>query len=271
MNKDIIVLVRGAGDIATGIIWYLFKAGFKVICTEIKKPTTIRRSVSFSNAIYNNQMVVDGVICRLVKDSEDIQTFFDNNIVPIIVDENLDFLNIIKPDVLVDSIIAKKNIGTNIKMANLVIGIGPGFTPNKDCHFAVETMRGHKLGTIYKNESPIENTGIPGDIVGFAKERVIHSKYDGIINNIKQIGDIVKKDDIIAIINSQNNKYEVKASIDGVLRGIIQNGFCVYKGLKIADIDPRIEEKNNCFSISDKSKTIAGAVLLIINNYCSYK
>ncbi len=163
---------------------------------------------------------------------------------------------------------AKINLGTNIDTAKLMIGVGSGFISKVDCHYAIETMRGHNLGHIYTDGNPLKNTSVPGLIAGYTKDWVIHSTADGIICNIKNISDIVKEgDDIAYIVDDNNNKVYIKATIDGVLRGLIRDKFNVNKGLKIADIDPRISEKNNCFTISDKARNIAGSVLLIINHY----
>ena len=265
INKNLKILVRGAGDIATGIIWYLKKSNFKVLCTEIDKPTTIRRSVAFSEAVYNKETIVEGIKCKRFLNIEDAIKNINEDYVPLIIDENINCINIYKPDIIIDSILAKKNLGTNINMAEVVIGIGPGFTAKVDCHYAIETMRGHNLSHIYEDGSPIKNTGIPGNIEGFTTERVIHSNENGKIYNLKKISDIVKKGEVIATIKNNTGEFDVLASINGVLRGIIRDGFNVYKGLKIADIDPRINEVENCFTISDKARNIAGAVLLCIN------
>ena len=268
INNKLKILVRGAGDLASGIIWFMNKAGFCVICLEIEKPSTIRRTVAFSEAVYNKSCNIESVKCVLAQDISEANIINDDGNVAILVDENCNCLNYYKPDVLIDCIMAKKNLGTTIDMANLVIGIGPGFTAKVDCHYSIETMRGHNLGHIYADGSPLKNTGVPGLIAGHTKDRVIHSPSDGVLYSIKNISDIVKAgDDIAYILEDNNNKVYIKATIDGVLRGLIRDKFNVFKGLKIADIDPRVSEKNNCFTISDKARTIAGSVLLIINQY----
>lgn len=265
MDFNCKILVRGAGDIATGIIWCLKKAGFPVVCTEIEKPSTIRRTVAFSEAVYEGETKVDGIICKKFDNYESALSNSYSNDVSLIVDENLGSLDVIKPDVVIDSILAKKNIGTNIDMAKTVIGVGPGFTAGVDCNYAIETMRGHKLAYIYEEGSPIENTGVPGSINGITKERVIHAESDGVIHVLCKISDIVKKGDTIAkIVDNDGNEKNVLATIDGVLRGIIRDGFEVKKNLKIADIDPRVNELENCFTISDKARSIGTATLLAI-------
>lgn len=258
-DKDI-VLLRGGGDIATGIAYVLYNAGFKIIITEKNKPSAIRRTVAFSDAIYNGKQVVGNITCIKANNIDEAIGILSNNNIPILIDEKLNILNELKPTILIDSILAKKNLGTNINMADLVIGIGPGFTAKLDCHYVIETMRGHNLARVIEVGGAIKNTGIPGLILNHDNDRVIHAEVDGIIKNIKNISDIVKKGDVIAKIDNK----EVFASIDGVLRGLIIDGYNVTKGLKIADIDPRITEKENCFTISDKSRAVGGGVLMAI-------
>lgn len=260
MFEDKFVLLRGGGDIATGIAYVLHNAGFKIIITEISQPSAIRRTVAFSDAIYNGKQVVENITCIKVNDIKETNGILSQGNIPILVDERLDLLNDIKSDILVDSILAKKNLGTSIDMADLVIGIGPGFTAKKDCHYVIETMRGHNLARVIENGEALPNTGVPGLIANHGKDRVIHADVDGTIRNIKKISDEVKAGDIIAYIDD----IPVKATIDGILRGIIIDGYKVTKGLKIADIDPRISEKNNCFTISDKARAIGGGVLMAI-------
>ena len=255
-----IVLLRGGGDIATGIAYVLYNAGFKIIITEISKPSAIRRTVAFCDAIYNGKKIVENITCIKVNNVNVAKGILSEGNIPILVDEKLDLLNEIKPDILVDSILAKKNLGTNIDMADLVIGIGPGFTAKLDCHYVIETMRGHNLGRVISEGQAQPNTGVPGLIANHGKDRVIHADIDGIIRNVKKISDNVKAGDIIAYIDDN----PVKATIDGILRGIIIDGYEVTKGLKIADIDPRESEKNNCFTISDKARAIGGGVLMAI-------
>ena len=268
--KDLKVLVRGAGDIASGIIWNLNYAGFKVVCTDIEKPSCIRREVAYSEAIFDGEKLLDGVRCVFAKGISYIDDILNKGNVALIVDEKLDILHKMHFDVVVDAILAKKNLGTNIDMADVVIGVGPGFTAGKDCHFAIETMRGHTLAKIYEEGSPLPNTGIPGLIGGHASDRVMHSPCEGIFHNVHKIGDIVKKDEILSQVEEckdykpTGKTYELKASIDGVLRGILRDGFYANNHLKCADIDPRLTELENCFSISDKARSIGGAVLATI-------
>lgn len=324
-NNKLKILVRGAGDIASGIIWNLAYAGFNVCCTEVEDPSTIRTEVAFSTAIYEGKKELSGVECVLcgkdgllsspVRDvahivpgdgvatnanvATAVYKCWEEKKVALIIDPDAKILDEIEFDVVVDAILAKKNLGTKIDMAPLVIGVGPGFTINVDCHIAIETMRGHNLARIIENGSPIENTGVPGLIAGHSSDRVIHSPATGIIHNIHKIGDFVSKGEVLAEIVTRSGNFDTRdvahivpgddgtyssclpevripiqdsvkvlASIDGILRGIIRDGYNVTEGLKIADIDPRLSEKDNCFTISDKARSIGGAVVVaVINKY----
>lgn len=262
--NDELVIVRGAGDLATGIVYSLYKAHFKVIVLDTQYPSSIRRKVALSEAVYDGESKVEDIEAVLVKSYEEalnIITNKDYKKIPILIDPNCDILKNIKPTFLIDAIIAKKNLGTNKSMAKYTIALGPGFTAGKDCDIVIETMRGHNLGRMYLEGEAIPNTGIPGNIGGKEAERVIHASSDGIIENVKNIGDFVKEKEVIAYINNNNEKIEVLATFDGLLRGIIKDGFKVHKGLKIADIDPRKSEYDNCFTISDKARNLGGSVL----------
>ena len=262
--NDELVIVRGAGDLATGIMYSLYKAHLKVIVLETQYPSSIRRRVALSEAVYDGESKVEDIESVLVKSYEEALNIIANQNykkIPILIDPNCDILKKIKPTFLIDAIIAKKNLGTNKSMAKYTIALGPGFTAGKDCDIVIETMRGHNLGRMYLEGEAIPNTGIPGNIGGKEAERVIHASSDGIIENVKNIGDFVKEKEVIAYINNNNEKIEVLATFDGLLRGIIRDGFKVHKGLKIADIDPRKSEYDNCFTISDKARNLGGSVL----------
>lgn len=263
INNEL-VIVRGAGDLATGVVYSLYKAHFKVIILETQHPSAIRRKVALSEAVYDGKTKVEDIEAVLVKNYEEALNIIANKDykeIPILIDPNCEILNHIKPTFLIDAIIAKKNLGTNKSMAKYTIALGPGFTAGKDCDIVIETMRGHNLGRIYLEGEAIPNTGIPGNIGGKEAERVIHASSDGIIENIKNIGDFVREKEVIAYINNDNKKIEVIAPFEGLLRGIIRDGFKVRNRLKIADIDPRKSEYDNCFTISDKARNLGGAVL----------
>jgi len=260
MKKKInesIVIVRGGGDLATGTIHCLHQCGFNVLVLEKNEPMTIRRLTAFSEAMYDGVATVEGVTGRRVDNLNDIKACLDCCEIPLIADEKGEWIRQMKPDVVVDAIIAKRNIGTSITMAPLVIGLGPGFSAGSDVHVVIETMRGHQLGRIILKGRAMPNTGVPGVIGGFAGERVIHAPGAGMIRNVAAIGDTVAQGDVIAYVGGE----PIYATIAGVLRGLLRDGIFAQKGLKIADIDPRLSEKENCITISDKARTIAGSVL----------
>lgn len=256
-----LVIVRGGGDIATGTIYKLFQCGFSVLVLETKNPSAIRRNVAFSEAVYNGTQTVEDVTCVLAKNLDEAVKLLDDGKLTMLVDETGESIKRLQPVAVIDGILAKKNLGTNRNMAPITIALGPGFTAGKDVDAVIETMRGHSLGRVIYNGSAIENTGVPGMVGGFTRERVIHSPAAGIMRNVSKITDTVKKGEVIAYIESEDGKVSVEATLDGLLRGLIRDGYPVTKGFKIADIDPRISEYNNCFTISDKARCIAGGAL----------
>ena len=252
-----LTIIRGAGDLATGVIYKLYRSGFKILVLEIEAPSAIRRTVSFCECVYSGEQIVENVKAKKVKTYEEIQKCWENREIPIVIDSDGEWIEKLKPNVLVDSIIAKRNLGINKNMAPLTIALGPGFVAGKDVDLVIETMRGHNLGRILESGSAQENTGVPGDIGGVTKDRVIYATDSGLFKEIKKIGSVVQKGEIIGEIGD----VPVYATIDGLLRGIIRDGYKVQKGLKIADIDPRLNQYNNCFTISDKARALGGAVL----------
>lgn len=268
--KELKVLVRGAGDIASGVIWNLAYAGFKVVCVDVEEPSCIRTEVAFSTAIYEGVKTLGNVSCVFIKDEKDIDKVWEDGNVALLIDPEAKILEKRKFDVVVDAILAKKNLGIKIDMADIVIGIGPGFTVNKDCNYAIETMRGHTLSKIYESGSPIPDTGTPGLIAAHGADRVMHSPCEGIFHNVHKIGDSVKRDEVLSRVEEMvdgkpTGKFVMlTASIDGILRGILRDGYYARKGLKAADIDPRLSEYDNCFTISDKARSIGAAVVTTI-------
>ncbi|MCT4599068.1 MAG: selenium-dependent molybdenum cofactor biosynthesis protein YqeB [Vallitalea sp.] len=255
MNNNLVV-VRGGGDIASGTIHKLARCGFQVVVLEVNQPTVIRRTVSFANAIYEKQVTIEGIKAVKTDSEEDAMNILHNGYIPVLIDEIGKSIEKIQPEIVIDAILAKKNLGTNIKMANIVIGLGPGFIAGMDVHAVIETNRGHNLGKVILQGKSYPNTGIPGNIQGYTSERVIRSTTSGIVNAMADIGDIVKKNQCIGYINDT----PILATIDGVIRGLIHSGIYVTKDFKIGDIDPR-GEINNCNTISDKARAIGGGVL----------
>lgn len=294
IKKNLLIICRGAGDLATGIIHRLHRAGHRVIALETDYPAAIRRQVSFCEAVYDGSAAVEGVTARLIPaltdaetDTEtahiasekwsrsDIEAVLEAGEVPLLIDPTGELIALLKPDVVVDAIIAKKNLGTTINMAPLVIGVGPGFTAGNDVHLVIESMRGHNLARIITDGMAQPNTGVPGNIAGFTSERVIHAPAAGYIHDVRKIGDIVQKGDEIARIYPDKGSYDnalseyvpVNATITGIIRGLIREGYYFREGFKIADIDPRESELTNCFTISDKARSIAGSVLEAVSAF----
>ena len=277
MNKKILIICRGGGDLATGIVHRLFRAGFPVLVLETDSPAAIRRQVSFSEAVYDGTATVEGVTAERIASANraSVNHVLEEGRVPLLVDPEGSSIPLLKPDIVVDAILAKKNLGTAKEMAPLVIGVGPGFTAGEDVDLVVESMRGHNLARIFTTGSALPNTGIPGNIGGFTKERVLHAEAAGYMKNIRQIGDIVEKGEEIARIYEKMTEdgtfsgsyVSVEASISGMIRGLIREGYHFQKGFKIADIDPRESELANCFTISDKARSIGGSVLEAVCGY----
>jgi len=250
------VLVRGGGDLASGVAWRLYQSGLKVVITEIPEPLAVRRKVAFCEAVYDGQSVVEGVKAVLVEGPEQAGRVWDQGFIPVLVDPGAVCRHSIKPEVIVDAILAKKNLGTSVKDAPLVVALGPGFEAGKDAHFVVETNRGHHLGRLLTAGSAAPNTGVPGPVQGIASDRVLRAPASGPWRNTVDIGDMVKKGDLVGTVRDE----ALCAAIDGVLRGLIHPDVTVSKGLKIGDIDPR-GIKEFCFTISEKALAIAGGVL----------
>lgn len=276
MKKKDLIVVRGAGDLATGTIHRLKKAGFRLLVLEAEHPAAIRRQVALSEAVYAGRARVEDVeAVRMDVDlaekknrkellEQEMERIWKKDGVPVLVDPAGLSIAALCPAVVVDAILAKKNLGTTKEMAPLVIALGPGFTAGEDVDVVIETKRGHNLGRVIRSGSAVPNTGIPGIIGGYGKERVMHAKAEGILRNVASIGDIVEAGAVIAEIETENEIVPVEASLSGLLRGLIRDGYPVTKGFKIADIDPRKEELQNCFTISDKARCIAGSVLEVI-------
>ena len=276
MKKKDLIVVRGAGDLATGTIHRLKKAGFRLLVLEAEHPAAIRRQVALSEAVYAGSARVEDVeAVRMDVDlaekknrkellEQEMERIWKKDDVPVLVDPAGLSIAALRPAVVVDAILAKKNLGTTKEMAPLVIALGPGFTAGEDVDVVIETKCGHNLGRVIRSGSAVPNTGIPGIIGGYGKERVMHAQAEGILRNAASIGDIVEARAVIAEIETENGMVPVEASLSGLLRGLIRDGYPVTKGFKIADIDPRKEELQNCFTISDKARCIAGSVLEVI-------
>lgn len=256
-----LVVIRGAGDLATGVALRLWRAHIRVVMTEIPAPTAIRRTVCFSQAIVHGEATVEDVMARQAENPKQALALLKEGVIPVLADPEGKCIPVLRPDAVVDAILAKRNLGTKITDAPVVIGVGPGFTAGVDCHAVVETMRGHYLGRVIHEGSAIPNTGIPGLIGGFAGERVLRAPADGIFHQLLDIGAQVKMGDVAATVNGE----PMVCTLDGVLRGILADGTPVHKGMKSGDIDPRCEIKH-CYCASDKALAVGGGVLEAILN-----
>lgn len=271
MQNKCRIIVRGGGDLATGTIHRLWGAGFKVLVLECAAPAAIRRQVAVCEAVYEGKATVEGMECVLINHWQEAEAVWQQDKVPLLVDETGSCIEAFKPDIVIDAIIAKKNLGTNKKMAPLTVALGPGFTAGEDVDCIVETKRGHNLGRIIRSGSAAPNSGVPGNIGGYTAERVLHAQAEGTIHVVQGIGAIVEQGEIIAEIATDAASVPVAATIPGIIRGMIREGYYVTKGFKIADIDPRREELANCFTISDKAHCIAGSVLELVCRYAQEK
>lgn len=264
MNQKLII-VRGGGDLATGTIHRLWSAGLRVLVLEAEYPAAIRRQVSVCEAVYDGVATVEGMTAVKIGTADQADAVIEKGNIPVLVDPTGYAIKKLKPDIVIDAILAKKNLGTKISMAPLTIALGPGFEAGKDVHVVIETKRGHNLGRIIRKGTAIPNTGIPGNIGGYAAERVIHGIEKGIFYNIHKIGDVVEAGEVIAKIETEEGEIiPVPATITGIIRGLLKDEYPIPKGFKIADIDPRKEELANCFTISDKARCIAGSVLEVV-------
>ena len=297
-----LIIVRGAGDLASGVLAVIHICGFRVLALETATPSAIRRTVAFSEAVRLGHCIIEGIEARLIakeqaarilsaKDSESdtqsgteaITTVLSGteviaagiktnaaagskanrlSFIPIVVDPAGELISELQPAAVVDAIIAKKNCGTRLDMAPLVIALGPGFTAGKDAHIVIETMRGHNLARLIYQGTALPNTGVPGLVGGESALRVIHALSAGTLRVMRDIGSSVTRGETIArIIHTDGSVTDVAASLNGIIRGMLPDGFVVRSGLKMADIDPRLTELNNCFTISDKARSLGGAVL----------
>jgi xanthine dehydrogenase accessory factor len=254
---EVIVLIRGAGEMASGVAHRLHQSHFKVCMLEISHPVAVRREVSFCESIYEGEKEVEGVRSKFISKPEEIHSVWKDGEIPILVDPDGEKTRrFIKPDVLVDAIMAKKNLGTHIKKAPLVIGLGPGFYAGKDVHIVIETNRGHDLGRLILKGAAEPDTGIPGNIGGYTVERLLRTMKKGVFHPQRRIGDRVNKGSVVAVVDD----FPVMAKISGFVRGLIREGVEVKKGMKVGDIDPR-GKREFCFTISDKARAIGGGVL----------
>jgi xanthine dehydrogenase accessory factor len=290
------VIIKGAGDLASGVALRLRHAGFDVAMTELPRPLAVRRTVCFSQAVREGSALVEDVAATLVKDEAEMRDCLAGGRVAVFVDPEARIVKRFSPDALVDAVMAKRNTGTAIDDAPAVIALGPGFTAGLDCHAIIETMRGHTLGRVITGGSARPNTGVPGEIAGFAAERILRAPVDGVFEPLAAIGDRVKRGDPVALVRSAEPprdaagggqdgaaavpadaadasapaaiRAEIRAAIDGMVRGLLPPGIAVKAGMKAGDIDPRCE-RFHCFTVSDKALAVAGGVLEAVMRFAS--
>lgn len=255
-----LVIVRGAGDLASGVILRLVRSGFRVIALEVAQPLAVRRTVSFSEAMYEGEAWVEGLGARKASGPEACASILEAGEVALLEDPQARILDSFAPLALVDAIMAKRNLDTRIDQAPLVLALGPGFVAGQDCHAVIETKRGHDLGRVIWSGQAEANTGRPGMIEGRAEERVLRAPLAGRLETVHEIGDIVEEGEVLARVQGPEGIGEVKAGFKGLLRGMLRSGLEVPAGLKIGDLDPR-RVVEHCYTVSDKSRAIAGGVL----------
>lgn len=260
-RQEQLIIVRGGGDIATGTIYKLSRSGYPVLVLESEHPSAIRRKVAFSEAVYDGKSQVEDMLCFYADNLSEARRILEQGYPALMKDPECRVLEEIRPWALVDGILAKKNLGTHRGMADKTIALGPGFTAGEDVDLVIETMRGHNLGRLITQGAALPNTGVPGKIGGYDKERVVYAPAAGRVHIICDIGAKVTKGQAIAEIVTGTERVSVTAAISGLVRGMIREGFPVTEGFKMADVDPREEEYKNCFTISDKARCIAGSVL----------
>ncbi len=253
------VLIKGAGELASGVAHRLNQCHFKVCMTELPQPKAVRRGVAFCEAVYEGEKEIEGVVTKLILSPDEIFLAWQEDKLPLLVDPETKVKDILKPDVLVDCTIAKKNLGIKISDASLVIGLGIGFQAGKDVHAVIETNRGHNLGKVILHGEAEPDTGIPGVIAGVSVERVLRAPKAGLFLTQNAIGDHIRADEVAAFVD----EVPIKALVGGVIRGLLRDGTQVYQGMKAGDVDPR-EITEYCWTISDKARAIAGGVLEVI-------
>ena len=254
---ELTIVIKGAGEMASAVAWRLYMANFKkILMLDVATPLAVRRKVSFCEALHDGIQTVEGVKAIMAGAIGGIHTAWAQGRIAVAADPKWLLPQQVRPKVVVDAILAKKNLGTRMKDAELVIGLGPGFTAGQDVHMVIETNRGHDLGRILTAGSAQANTGVPGAIAGLTEERVLRAPVAGLFETTRSIGDLIMTGDIIGTVAGQ----EISSRIEGVLRGLIRSETKVTRGLKIGDVDPR-GQKQSCHTISEKARAIGGSVL----------
>jgi xanthine dehydrogenase accessory factor len=256
MEKRPLALIKGAGDLASGVALCMTRAGYSVVMTETARPTVVRRTVAFAEAVYVDRVQVEGVQGALARDGEGVAELLSRGLLPVIVDPEAHIRHQLNPDVLVDAIMAKRNLGTRITDAPVVVALGPGFFAGRDAHAVIETMRGRTLGQVITRGEALPSTGIPAERNGFGKERLLRSPCEGVFVPLSQIGDQVHKGEVVGLVDES----PVVSQLDGIIRGLLHEGLRVTTGLKLGDVDPGATLRE-CYLVSDKALAIGSGVL----------
>jgi xanthine dehydrogenase accessory factor len=262
----VLALIYGGGDLASGVAARLFRVGIQVVIAELPQPLAVRRTVSFASAVYEGEIEVEGIRACLSDGIEAVQNHLTAGRIPVIVDPQLQSRFTFQPDVIVDGRMLKKAPEYEHPAASLVVGLGPGFVAGENCHAVIETMRGHYLGRVYWQGSAQPDTGVPESVQNHQTERVLRSPTAGILKNKVDIGVTVHSGDIIADVEG----HPVVAHFDGLLRGLLHDGVNVVEGMKIGDLDPRVDGRMH-HHISDKALAIGGGVLEAILSISSLR
>ena len=271
MERGRVALVKGAGDLATGVAVCLTRAGYAVVMTETAQPTVVRRKVALAEAVYEGRVEVEGLVGVLAQE-EDVPGLLAQGVVPVLVDPTARVRRRLKPELLVDAIMAKHNLCTRITDAPAVVALGPGFVAGRDAHAVVETMRGPALGRVLTEGAALPDTGIPAERHGFAKERILRSPVDGVFFPVRQIGDRVEKGEVVGMVRGavagavvgptgrRDHGVAVISQLDGIIRGLLRGGLLVTAGFKLGDVDPGATLRD-CYAVSDKALVVGGGVL----------
>jgi len=255
-SSDNLIVVRGAGELASGTIRRLILAGFPVIAFEIEKPLCIRRTVSFATAVYKKEIKVEGVRGKLFDGRDEALLNAKNGTASILIDPGGESITDLSPTILIEARMRKKNFDLTIDSAPLVIALGPGYTASEDCHFVIETARGHDLGRVISEGTALQDSGVPGKVGGETSKRVLRASSAGEFKSIVKLGEMVSEGEIVGEVNEVG----IKSELNGLLRGLLHDGVMVSDGMKIGDVDPR-GDKDNLYTVSDKANAVAGGVI----------
>ena len=260
MKADPRIIIKSGGEMASGIAVRLYRAGFRnIVMLETPHPLAVRRAVSFCEAVHDREQRVEGIVARRADHPEGIRNLWQNAMLAVAVDPEWALIPRLAPEITIDAVLAKRNLGTAMDEAPLVMALGPGFTAGRDAHYVIETNRGHDLGRVYATGSAQPDTGIPGDIGGYTKERVLRAPVDGIVKSCREIGTSIRAGEAVCTVGG----VPVLAAIDGIVRGCVRPGTRARAGLKLGDVDPR-GRPEYCVTVSEKARALGGAVLEVI-------